>query len=164
MSSEPGAAQGPHRVQSVVDELARTNRGRPLEATVQRLVSDLHAAGLQPPSSSWLDAVARAAVNGHSYIVSGTEQLESAGLHLGSPLEQAPARIRIPDARSADHLHTPNRRWWQLFSRPIQLGSSRPVTPDERKRAAITSLVLALVTALAVARRSRQPRVRPRAR
>ena len=149
MTPRQPAEGGPQRLQTIIDWLAQTQAGRPRDETDEKLTDALRAVGLVSPSSSWVDSVVGAAVQGHSYIVSGTTQLELAGVQLGSPLEDAPATIEVTPISPTEN--------------PLRVAPDAPrrIIDDERRVAAVVvSLFLAAGAALALCRRIGRPESR----
>src|SRR3954447_1365316 len=93
---EPSANEGARRLQAVIDSVARRSLGRPLDETVRLLRDRLSDAGLAAPPPSWVDAVAREAVSGRSYIVATDAQLLGLDETPGArALQEAPATLTI---------------------------------------------------------------------
>lgn len=59
-------------VQQIIDDLARTSRGRPHPEVVADLASKIETEGLPARPQPWLDAVAAEAISGDAYVVSAT--------------------------------------------------------------------------------------------
>lgn len=59
-------------VQQIIDDLARTSRGRPHPDVAAELADRIAAEQLPARPQPWLDAVAAEAITGNAYVVSAT--------------------------------------------------------------------------------------------
>jgi hypothetical protein len=66
----PAVEQPVVSVQDAVDRVAAKDAPRSLPDIMDRLVEELDRVGLQPPSRTWLDSVARDLAAGRRYVVS----------------------------------------------------------------------------------------------
>jgi phage-related baseplate assembly protein len=73
-------------LQRIIDQLARTGKGRPVADLLADLEARLQEAGLRPMPDSWLQAVAESAAAGNPYVLS-----KETRRHTSVPPAQTPA-------------------------------------------------------------------------
>lgn len=101
-------------LQSLVQELATSAVGAPIDAVRARLAAELHRHAFAVPSESWLDAVAREAVHGNVYAVSTETLSDLEDVHPEERLtKSAPAKLRYVEspAPARPYEPPPSSRW-----------------------------------------------------
>ena len=115
------------RLREIIDHLARHSAGASIATARAELSARLHEADIAVPSESWLDAVAREAVHGRSYVLnaeaSEIEQVDDPAL--AAALEEAPALLDIEPAASGRSTGSSDERQ----SRGPEANASRQIPP-----------------------------------
>jgi hypothetical protein len=108
MSDHETSAGGEARkLQSVIAAAAQRSQGRSLDEAIDLLQVGLTMAGLQAPTTTWLDAVAREAVAGRVYVVATDALLLDLDQTPESQaLQDAPADLTMTCATAAPNLPT----------------------------------------------------------
>ena len=156
MRGEPVSSE---ELQRIIDELARRGEGRSIAAARAELAVRLQEGGLAPPSESWLDAVAREAVHGRSYVLdaahSRVEMVDDSDA--GAIWRDAPADVPTTERITRRATFGPDRL---ADAREDRKGSrSRPATVNGFDLAVLAALAACLL--LALTRRAMQHRHRP---
>lgn len=144
----------------MISSVASRSRGRSMEEAADRLRVELTMAGLHPPTTTWLDAVAREAVLGHSYVVSTDADLVDRTVEREA-LEDAPAELAI-SAPTGDQTSTVQSLppWTAqpedngsgppssdfIGTSAVGTGSSRPRSTLPCRRASLMALLGCLIT------------------
>ncbi len=154
------------RLRRIIDDVARHSAHRSIGTTRSELAARLSEAGIAVPSESWLDALAREAVHGRSYILdteaSETEQEDDPAL--ARALEEAPANLAAeiitgPGAAPSTAGPSEHMRAGQEGTPPPPDVVRRARTSRARTIALIAAGVLVAVSLWRRrARRSRRPR------